>query len=278
YASSGSFTRSGVNYSAGAKTPFSAVFSAVSLALILLLIAPLAAYLPIASMGGVVLLVAYNLIDTHHVRNILKASGSDSAVLITTFLSTLFVELEFAIYVGVMLSLVLYLNRTSKPRIVARTPDPKVENRSFVTDPDAEECPQFKIIRIDGSIYFGSVNHVQRALEWIRTEEPERRHMMLVCSGINFLDVAGAETLEKEAVRYRSMGGALYLYGPKAQVQDILGKGGYMSSIGAENIFTSKRVALDSIIRKLDPARCARCTTRIFKECADMPNNSEGKN
>ncbi|MDH5478574.1 MAG: SulP family inorganic anion transporter, partial [Nitrospinota bacterium] len=274
YASSGSFTRSGVNYSAGAKTPLSAAFSAVSLALILLLTAPLAAYLPIASMGGVVLLVAYNLVDTHHIKNILKASGSDSAVLITTFISTLFVELEFAIYVGVMLSLVLYLNRTSKPRIVARTPNPHVENRSFVTDPDAEECPQFKIIRIDGSIYFGSVNHVQRALEWLRTEEPERRHLMLVCSGINFLDVAGAEALEKEAIRYKNMGGAFYLYGPKAQVRDILEKGGYKDHIGDENIFDSKKVALNSIVKKLDPNRCARCSTRIFMECKDMPNNA----
>ncbi|MDH4182793.1 MAG: SulP family inorganic anion transporter [Nitrospinota bacterium] len=273
YASSGSFTRSGVNYTAGAKTPLSAVFAAFSLAMILLLTAPLAAYLPIASMGGVVLLVAYNLVDFHHIKKILQASKADSAVMITTFFATLFVELEFAIYVGVMLSLGLYLNRTSKPRIVARTPNPKAENRSFITDPDAEECPQLKLIRIDGSIYFGSVNHVEMALEWIRGEDPERKHLMIVCSGINFVDVAGAEALEREAARYRAMGGGLYLYRLKETAHHILQRGGYMNTIGEQNLFHSKKTALSTIVSKLDMRRCALCSSRIFIECASLPND-----
>jgi SulP family sulfate permease len=109
YAGSGSFTRSGINYESGAKTPLSAIFAALFLMIIVLLIAPLTAYLPIAAMGGVILLVAYNLIDARHVVKIFKYSKSESAILITTFLATLFLELEFAIYLGVLLSLVLFL-------------------------------------------------------------------------------------------------------------------------------------------------------------------------
>ena len=117
YAGSGSFTRSGINYQAGARTPMAAIFAALMLAVVLLVVAPLTAYLPMPAMAGIILLVAYNLIDFHHIRQTLRASRSDASVLVTTFMATLFMELEFAIYIGVILSLVLYLNRTSKPRI-----------------------------------------------------------------------------------------------------------------------------------------------------------------
>jgi SulP family sulfate permease len=90
YAGSGSFTRSGINYEAGAKTPMSAIFASIFLLLIVLLIAPLMAYLPIAAMGGVILIVAYSLIDFHHISQILRFSKRESAILLTTFLTTLF--------------------------------------------------------------------------------------------------------------------------------------------------------------------------------------------
>jgi SulP family sulfate permease len=276
YASSGSFTRSGVNYSAGAKTPLSAVFAATSLAVILLLVAPLAAYLPIPAMGGIVLLVAYNLIDFHHIRLILKANAGDAAVLTTTFLATLFVELEFAIYVGVILSLVLYLNRTSKPRIVPRVPDPFQQERPFYTDPDLPDCPQLKIMRIDGSIYFGSVNHVEATLQAVDEWEPEQIHLLLVMSGVNFVDVAGAEMLAQEAIRRREKGGGLYLYGVKEDVRRILRKGGYLATIGLENIFCSKKEAIAHITKHhLSREGCRRCPERVFTECAEYPRDPD---
>ncbi len=270
YASSGSFTRTGVNYRAGARTPMSAMFAALSLAVILVLIAPLAAYLPIAAMAGILLLVAYNLIDFHHIKVILKASHSDASVLIVTFLSTLFVELEFAIYVGVILSLVLYLNRTSRPAIVSRVPDPTRERRNFITDPHLPECPQLKIIRIDGSLFFGAVDHVQEQLHALEQIRPEQKHLLIVGNGINFIDVAGAEMLVQEARRRRAQGGALYLCRLKEGVCDPLRKGEYLPEIGEENIFPTKALAIRGIFDKLDPERCRRCDKRIFRECASV--------
>ena len=101
YAGSGSFTRSGVNHTAGAKTPMAAILAAMFLAIILYFLAPLTAFLPISAMGGIILLVAYRLVDIHHIRTILRVSRSESAVLILTFTATLLLELEFAIYAGV---------------------------------------------------------------------------------------------------------------------------------------------------------------------------------
>jgi SulP family sulfate permease len=116
YAGSGSFTRSGINYQSGAKTPLSAVFASFSLVFILLFVAPLTAYLPIASMGGIILLVAYNLIDISEIRKTAKTSKQELTVLIATFLATLFFHLEYAIYIGVFLSFIFYLIRKIRAR------------------------------------------------------------------------------------------------------------------------------------------------------------------
>ena len=275
YASSGSFTRSGINYAAGAKTPLAAVFAAVSLAMILFFVAPLAAYLPIPAMGGIVLVVAYNLIDMRHIRAIFRASKAEYAVLLVTFFATLTVKLEFAIYVGVISSLILYLNKTSKPMVLSRTPDPASPTRSFMTTPDMPECPQFKIIRIDGSIYFGSVNHVEHALQEMDEKTPDQVHALIISMGVNFIDLAGMEMLMHELERRRAKGGGLYFYRLKGGVYSVLKKGGYIDVIGEENLFHSKGEAIRTIIGKLDMDKCRRCSSRIFTECANLPYDKD---
>ncbi len=277
YAASGSFTRTGVNYNSGAKTPMAAVFAAVSLALILLLIAPLTAYLPIPAMAGILLLVAYSLIDMHHIRRIVRTSRPEAVILLTTFLATLFVELEFAIYVGVILSLLLYLNRTSHPHFVTMVPNPESKRRSFINilHSPMPECPQLKVIRIDGSIFFGAVNHIAEEIDKLRKQNPEQCHILVLGSGINFIDVAGCEMLATEAHSLHLTGGKLYLSGLKSEVLEVLRRGGYLKQIGEENIFHSKTEAVRSIVSRLDPQRCRYCKARIFNECAQMPKEQE---
>ncbi len=267
FASSGSFTRSAVNFRSGAKTPLAALFSAVAVAAILLLAAPLAAYLPIASMGAVLLLVAWRLVEWHHIRVILRANPVDAAVLVATFLATLLVELTFAVYVGVILSLVLHLNRISRPSIVSRVPDPADPHRRFVDATPERECPQLKIIRIDGSLFFGSVAYIEQTLRRIDAENPEQKRVLIVGSGINFIDVAGADMVVREARRRRALGGDLYLCAVKPGVCEILKKGEYIEAVGDDHVFPSKRAALAAIVPRLDAERCTRCRVRAFREC-----------
>lgn len=222
-------------------------------------------------MAGILFLVAWGLIDFHHIGKIIKSSRQEAAILGTTFFGTLFLELEFAILLGVMLSLVIYLSRTSRPRIVSRVPDPGQPKRAFTTDASLPECPQLKIMRIDGSLFFGAVNHVEEALQNVDTYNPEQKHLMLVAKGINFVDLAGAETLANEARRRKAIGGGLYLYEVKDTVCSMLHQGDYIKEIGDENIFASKTEALRTIVEEhLDHDRCRRCTKRIFRECAQF--------
>ena len=266
YASSGSFNRSGVNYEAGARTPLAAVLSAAFLLLIVLMVAPLVQFLPVPTMAGILFMVAWGLIDLKQMRNIIRTSLPESVVLGVTLLATLFVQLEFAIYAGILLSLMLYLKRTSHPVIRDVKPDPAPDSYHYSADTGLPDCPQLKCLRINGSVFFGAVDHVQQTLHEIGEITPQK-HVLVVASGINFVDVAGAEMFAHEAKRRKRLGGGLYFYRLKDEVVHLLGRGGYLDEIGHDHIFPVKVPALGSIYPKLDAATCRDCKLRIFREC-----------
>jgi len=266
YASSGSFNRSGVNYEAGARTPLAAVLSAVFLVIIVLLVAPLVQFLPVPTMAGILFMVAWGLIDIPQIRNIIRTSLSESTVLAVTLLATLFVQLEFAIYTGILLSLMLYLKRTSHPVILDVKPDPAEGSYHYSAETGLPDCPQIKCVRINGSIFFGAVDHTQQLLQQIGERTPQK-HVVVAASGINFVDVAGAELFAHEAKRRRRFGGGLYFYRLKDEVLRLLRRGGYLHDIGEENLFPVKTNAISAIYPKLDVAVCRECKLRIFREC-----------
>ena len=266
YAGSGSFTRSGINYEAGARTPMSAIFASLFLMVIVLLIAPLTAYLPIAAMGGVILLVAYNLIDFHHIVQVLTLSKSESAILLTTFLATLFLELEFAIYLGVLLSLVLFLAKTSTPHIPTLSVDSDSGKFINIRKKPVKQCPQLKIIRIDMSVYFGSINHIQNRISQI-VENERIYHILIVASGINLIDLAGAEALVSENRRLAEHNGGLYFVGIKSSVYEFAARSCFIKQIGSDHFFDTKSMAINSIYERLDKSVCATCQSMIFREC-----------
>ena len=267
YVATGSFNRSALNFQAGAKTPLAAVFAGLLLVVIVVLVAPFAAYLPKAAMAGILFLVAWGLIDFAEIKHILLSSKRESSVLLVTFFSALFLELEFAIFAGVLLSLVLYLERVSKPTITTRAPDPRLHKRAFSSDEELRECPQLKLLRIDGSLFFGSVNHVQTKFDQIRAESPGQKHLAIIAQGINFVDLQGGAALVQEANQRRAAGGALYLINVTQGLWESLEQCGCLDATGARNVFQSKTAAIHGIYQKLDKSICAGCDKRIFLEC-----------
>lgn len=273
FASTGSFTRSGANYDAGARTPLATVFAAMLLALVVVLAPGITTRLPLAVMAGSILLIAWNLIDFGSIRYIFGSSRSEAGILLVTFLSTLLIELEFAIYIGVLLSLAVYLRRTSQPRIIRVAPLQQSERRHMrnIQRYRLEECPQIRIIRVDGSLFFGAVDHVQQQIRQLTAPGSGVRHILLIGKGINFIDVAGVEMLHQEINRLERLGGKLMISSLKGTVMDELERTGALRSLGEEHFFETPKTALGELIPLLDQDRCASCTVRIFSDCPPPP-------
>ena len=270
YASSGSFTRSGVNFESGARTPLSAILAALFLMLIVLLVAPLISYLPLAAMAGVILLVAYNLIDFKNIKKTFTYSKSESVIFTATFLATLLFELEFAIYLGVLLSLMLFIAKTSTPDVhtLAFGSPPGEGDRRLQSIRKAPlvQCPQLKIIRIDMSIYFGSINHIQKQISQI-VDNQRIYHILIVASGVNFIDLAGIEALLIENKRLKAQNGSLYFVAVKSTAYEFMEKVNFVNEIGRDNFFDSKADAINVLYDRLDKNKCETCQALVFKEC-----------
>ncbi len=270
YVATGSFNRSGANYDSGARSPLAAALAGFLLIIIVLLVADLTNYLPRAAVAGLLILVAWRLINFSQIRKILTTDKNEAMVLLVTFFSTLFLELEFAILLGVILSLMIFLRKTSRPKVLSRVPNPEDRRRNFVTGSSLPECPQMKILRLDDSLYFGSVAHVGEMLRLYREHYPGQSHLFLLTKGVNQIDVAGAELLIRETRERRKMGGDMYLYRLKDSAAKVMKRGGYLDEIGEENIFGSKAEAVTGIFDRLDRNICASCENRIFNECASI--------
>ena len=270
YASSGSFTRSGVNFESGARTPLSAILAALFLMAIVLLVAPLISYLPLAAMAGIILLVAYNLIDFKNIKKTFTYSKSESVIFTATFLATIFFELEFAIYLGVLLSLMLFIAKTSTPDVhtlAFGTPPGEGDRRlQSIRKAPLVQCPQLKIIRIDMSIYFGSINHIQKQISQI-VDNQRIYHILIVASGVNFIDLDGIEALLIENNRLKALNGSLYFVAVKSTAYEFMEKVNFVNEIGRDNFFDSKADAINVLYDRLDKSKCEKCQALVFKEC-----------
>ncbi|MDP1929606.1 MAG: SulP family inorganic anion transporter [Thiobacillus sp.] len=270
YAASGSFNRSGVNYASGARTPLAAAMSAVFLLVIVLLVAPLAAYLPVPSMAAILFIVAWSLIDFHHIGEIIKRHKRERIILAITFFGTL-IDLEKGIFLGILVSLLFYLYRTSRPSIRELVPlaaELDKPRRKFVpADGEAPTCPQMTLLRVEGSIFFGAVEYIQQHFRNVDEADPQKKHLLLTARAIGIIDLAGAELLAKEASRRRKLGGGLYLVGVQPDLCEMLRRSGQVDTIGEEQIFRHKGDAIQAIYPRLDNEICRTCTARIFHEC-----------
>lgn len=197
YPSSGSFNRSGLNFEAGAKTPLASVFAALALIVLILILSPLAAYMPYAVMAAVLFIVAYGIIDFCHIKEIFQSGRSETAVLIITFLSTLFIELEFAIFIGVFLSLALFLRRVMFAEVVEVGESPTHYTLCAITEESAAvRVPGVLMVRIDMSLMYMNCDGIFEKIKELITvreylEGKALRSVVLSFSGVNYIDIAG---------------------------------------------------------------------------------------
>ena len=275
FASCGSLNRSVPHLQAGARTPLAGVFAAVALVALVALAAPLLAWIPLAAISGLLLRVAVSLVDREAWRELLRLDRREAAVAAGTFLATLLLPLQVAVLAGVAASLVLYLHRTAHPALrtmgFASPPAIGVHRPFVVLGPGAPECPQLKLLRMEGSVWFGAEAHVDDALQALHDAPAPARHLLVMGKSMNFIDAAGAALWERERLRRLAMGGDLYFHRPRPEVQRVWQASGYIRRLGADHVFADKRSAIAAIVPRLDGAICAHCRLRVFEECARQP-------
>ncbi len=273
YAGAGSFSRTAVNFKAGAKTPMAAIFSGIFMLIAMFTLAPLAAYLPITALSGVLIITAYGMIDREEISRIWRSHPGDAAIMVTTLVGTLFLEIEFAVLLGIIFSLGLYIWRTSTPRIQAVLPDDKFSH--FIYRPDKDPCPQLAIIEVYGDLYFGAVNYVEEFITSYADAHPDQRYLLLRLDHVNTCDFSGIHMLESLVRSYRERGGDLFMVGTNRRVEQMMLSSQFESFLGKDHILGEDEAIGLIFNKQLDPAVCIyECPIRAFRECQNLPKRN----
>jgi SulP family sulfate permease len=249
YASSGSFTRSAVNFQTGARSQMSSVFCGLFI--------------------GLIILIAYRMIDWRGVRRVTRGSRSETGIMVSTFVATLVVPLEFAVLAGIILSLAIYIYKSSMPTVEAVVPDRNFHQ--FLVNPGAPVCPQLGIVKIEGSLFFGAASHVEDALLANVEANPGQNILLLRMHGVDRCDLSGIDVLEGLLRMYRGAGGDLYLTHVRPSVRDFMRLTGFEHMLGSDR-FLEPDHAIEFLFNEIiDSAVCCyECEHRVFAECQPL--------
>ncbi len=270
YACAASFSRTAVNFKTGAKTPFSSIFSSIFVLIAVFALAPLTAYLPIAALAGVIIPIAYGLVDRVEIARIWKGAKGDAFIMVLTLFGSLFLDIQFAVLLGIMLSLILYIVRTSTPRVYAVLPDANYKH--FVYRPDVPTCPQLGVIDILGDLYFGAVNHVEELILAQAEQHAEQRFLLIRMNHVNHCDFSGIHMLESVMRVFRDRGGDVFLVRVSSPVSQLMQSTGFDAMLGHDHFLDEDQAIEHLFHRILDPVICIyECPLRVYKECQNLP-------
>lgn len=275
YTCAGSFTRSGVNFTAGARTPVANVFAGLFVLLALLTVASYAALIPRAALAGVLIVAAYGMIDRKEMVRIWYASRGDTTIMIATLLAALILPLQYAVLSGIIVSIVRFMVSTSTPRVHPVVPD---ENFAHFVEVDHRSvCPQLAVISVSGALYFGATQHVENVIRNNLEEHTGQRFLLLRMHLVDHCDVSGIHMLESVVRLYRQRSGDVYMDGVRqpviAQMQSI----GFDRLLGQDH-FLERSQSISYIFHKvLEPSVCIyECQERVFAECQALPKWAYG--
>ncbi len=274
YPASGSFTRSGVNLEAGATSPLAAVFAALFLVAMVAVFRPFVGMVPIAAVAGLILYVAYKLLDFREFGHLLRTSRTESAIAGITFLVGLLINLEFAIYVGTIASLAVFLGKSANPVLAIGAPDGSADSRKIR---NAElfalpECPAALILRLDGPLFFGSVDSVNANFRELARQRPDQINLILILHGVGDVDLSGVELLGIESERRRAAGGDLFVVAHYPPLAERLKQLGLTTIVGKNRFFDNKGAAIAAAVDTIPHDTCAYCEKRVFRECGRRPD------
>jgi sulfate permease, SulP family len=250
---SGSFSRSAVNFNAGAKSGLAAVITALFVLVTLLFLTPLLYHLPQAVLAAIIIMAVIGLVNFGAIQHAWHASRHDGIAAIVTFIATLLFapHLDNGIMVGAGLAIVLYLYRTMEPRVaqLGRYKDGTL--RDVQVNPGIPTSEHVIAMRFDGSLYFANVAYFEDTILEAVAAKPNAAYVLVVGDAINQLDASGEEVVHHLVTRLLDGGMQLVFSGLKKQVLDVMRHTKLIDVIGQENIFATEDQAITAIYERL---------------------------
>lgn len=239
----GGFSRSVVNFDAGAATPMAGVFTAVGIAIASLFLTPFLALLPKAVLGATIFVAVLTLIEPHEFSFTWKYSKQDFMAMVITVAMVLLVSVEAGVIAGVVATISLMLWRTSRPHYAIVGPIPGTEHFRNIKRHDVEQCDRVVAMRIDESLFFGNVRYLDNQVNRIIAENEDcLEHVILMASGINHVDSTALETLLDFNRRLQDKGITMHLSEVKGPVLDRLERVNFSEQLTG-NVYLSQHQA-----------------------------------
>ncbi|AET67377.1 sulfate permease-like transporter, MFS superfamily [Desulfosporosinus orientis DSM 765] len=256
FAGSGSFTRSAINYQSGAVTRLAGMMSGVVVALVLLFFAPYAQYIPSPCLAGVILVIAYNMVDKKEIKHIIKAGKfkSDSLAMMATCIATIVLpHLDVAIYTGIAISIALYLKDTNKAPMKILVPSEGINGSVIEKEVRAiKEKMDILIIQLEGNLFFGSAEDLQAKLDDLVDKS---KVFILRMKYVANIDLTALGVLKVFIRTVKESGGMIIFSGVKSEFSSLLMNTHMNSDVGEDNIFMSENEIFASSTNALERAR-----------------------
>lgn len=264
YPTSGSFSRSAVNINAGAITGFSSVVTSIVVVITLLWLTPLLYHLPLATLAAVIMMAVLGLINIDAMKHAWHANRHDGAVSIITFVLTLAFapHLDKGIIIGVGLSLILYLLRSMKPRVVFLSRNSKGFFRK-PEDCDLPTCEEIGILRFEGSLYFANISFFEDKVQEMLSERPKLQYLLVECVSINHMDASGEEMIREVVRRMESTGVKVLFTRVKAPILDMLRHTGFVQEHGEHLFFRRPEHAIDYMMEQMGEEYASNCSLNM---------------
>jgi SulP family sulfate permease len=249
----GGFSRSVVNFDAGAETPAAGAFTAIGLAIAALALTPLIFFLPKATLAATIIVAVLSLVDFSVLKRSWGYSKADFAAVLTTIMMTLALGVEAGVSSGVGLSILLHLYKSSRPHIAEVGQVPGTEHFRNILRHDVITDPSIVTLRIDESLYFANARYLEDKIQNRVAGDPNIRHVILQCSAINEIDLSALESLEMVNERLREMGVQLHLSEVKGPVMDRLKEQHFLKEMTGK-VFLSQFEAAQNLMPKKSSA------------------------
>jgi SulP family sulfate permease len=243
----GGFSRSAVNDEAGAKTGMAGVISAALIVLTLLFLTPLFYYLPTAVLGAIIIVAVLGLINIRMVKYLWLTDRADFAMLVATFFGTLFLGMQWGVLVGIGLSLLVLLVKTTRPHyaVMGKIPN-EPHYKNVQRFPDLEIADDTLIIRFDAGLYFANIGYFKEVIKkHIKEKGDQLKAFFLDADSINNIDSSAVYALEEIVDECRDQGIKFYIIAVKGPVRDVLSKTKLMDKIGKNHFFMQTEHAMN---------------------------------